>query len=87
MDDGYVSRRGFVAGCAGGAVAAVLPYPALSGETATVALADTLADYVATRDASTAVESLGGGDMPGGRWRTCRLTSQTWKGVPWTHEV
>ena len=87
MDDGFVSRREFVAGCAGGVVAAVLPHPALSGETAHVALADLLADYVGTRDPSTAVEALGGGDMPGGRWRTCRLTSQTWKGVPWTHEV
>jgi PhoPQ-activated pathogenicity-related protein len=87
MDDGFVSRRGFVAGCVGGAAAAVVSHPALSDETAIVALADTLADYVATRDSSTAVESLGGGAMPGGRWRTCRLTSQTWKGVPWTHEV
>jgi len=87
MDDGFVSRRGFVAGCAGGVVASVVPHPALSGETAHVALADLLADYVGTRDPSTAVEALGGGTVAGGRWRTCRLTSQTWRGVPWTHEV
>jgi len=87
MNDGYVTRREFVAGCAGGAAVVAACKAGIADEATTVALADTLADYVATRDPSTAVEPLGAGSALGGRWRTCRLTSQTWKGVPWTHEV
>ena len=87
MNDGYVTRREFVAGCAGAAAAVAAAGTGLADDAATVALADTLADYVATRDPSTAVETLGSGAALGGRWRTCRLTSQTWQGVPWTHEV
>ena len=84
MDDGVVSRREFVAGCAGGI--AVAARAGVAGELAAPP-ADLLADYVASPDPSTTCEPLGGGSMPGGRWRTCRLTSQTWKGVPWEHEV
>lgn len=87
MDDGFVSRRGFVAGCAGGVAAAAAARAGLAVDLATVAPADLLADYVAMPDPSTAVEPLGNGDMAGCRWRTCRLTSQTWKDVAWTHEL
>lgn len=87
MHDDFVSRRGFVVGCAGGVTAAVAARAGLAVDLAAVAPADLLADYVATPDPSTAVEVLGGGEMAGGRWRTCRLTSQTWKGVPWQHEL
>jgi len=87
MDDGFVSRREFVAGCAGGFVVAAAARSGSAADVATLAPSELLADYVATRDPSTAVEPLGGGEMAGGRWRTCRLTSQTWKGVPWIHEL
>ncbi|MFM7244822.1 MAG: PhoPQ-activated pathogenicity-related family protein [Planctomycetaceae bacterium] len=87
MDDGFVSRRGFVAGCAGGVAAAAAARAGLAVDLATVAPADLLADYVAMPDPSTAVEPLGNGEMAGVRWRTCRLTSQTWKDVAWTHEL
>ena len=87
MDDGFVSRREFVAGCAGGVASAMAARTGLAADLATVAPADLLADYVGTRDPSTAVETLGSGTVAGGRWRTCRLTSQTWKGAAWTHEV
>jgi PhoPQ-activated pathogenicity-related protein len=87
MDDGFVSRREFVAGCAGGVASAMAARTGLAADLATAAPADLLADYVGTRDPSTAVETLGSGTVAGGRWRTCRLTSQTWKGAAWTHEV
>ena len=87
MDDGFVSRREFVAGCAGGVASVMAARTGLAADLATAAPADLLADYVGTRDPSTAVETLGSGTVAGGRWRTCRLTSQTWKGAAWTHEV
>jgi PhoPQ-activated pathogenicity-related protein len=86
MDNRFVSRRGFVAGCAGG-VAAAAVRAGRAVDLAAVAPADLLADYVATPDPSTAVEPLGSGEVAGSRWRTCRLTSQTWKDVAWTHEL
>lgn len=85
--DWKLARRRFVAGCTGGAVAASVGSSTWAIDLATITPADTLADYVATRDASTAVESLGGGEALGGRWHTCRLTSQTWKDCRWTHEL
>ncbi len=87
MNEGFVSRREFVSGCAGGAALAAAMQAGVAADLATVVPADTLADYVAARDPSTAVEVLGSGEAAGGRWRTCRLTSQTWKGVPWEHEL
>lgn len=83
-----VSRREFVAGCVGGIAATTPgPWPAFAADAALVEAADALADYVATRDPSTAVVTLAAGEALGGRWRTCRLTSQTWRDVPWTHEL
>ncbi|MCE9631732.1 MAG: PhoPQ-activated pathogenicity-related family protein [Planctomycetia bacterium] len=86
-DEMCFSRRLFVAGCAGAAAAAGNGPAGEAADVATIAPADTLADYVATRDASTATVPLGGGAALGGRWQTCRLTSQTWKGCLWTHEL
>jgi PhoPQ-activated pathogenicity-related protein len=87
MDDGVVSRRDFVVGCAGGVAAAAAARSGVAVDLATVAPADLLTDYVATPDPSTAVEPLGSGTVAGARWRTCRLTSQTWKDAAWTHEL
>ena len=87
MDEFFLSRREFVAGCAGGVAAAAGGTTGRAADPATIATADLLADYVAAHDPSTAVEPLGGGEMFGGRWRTSRLTSQTWKGVAWEHEL
>ena len=57
-----LSRRNFVAGCTGGVVSAAFGSTTRADGVATIAPADTLADYVATQDASTALESLGGGE-------------------------
>lgn len=82
-----LSRRRFVAGCAGlmawdSADPGCPATAASSGGSAHV-----LSQYVASRDPSTAVELLGAGEALGGSWRTCRLTSQTWKDVAWVHEL
>lgn len=83
-----VPRRAFVAGVMGGAMASLAPRRGrAAGDAATVAVADILADYVAAADPSTAVVGLGAGAAHGGRWRACRLTSQTWKDVAWEHEL
>lgn len=87
MDESLRSRREFVVGCAGGAAVLAAGRAGVAAGAVTGALAEALADYVVTRDPSTAVEPLGAGSALGGRWRTCRLTSQTWRGTPWTHEV
>ncbi|MEI6504386.1 MAG: PhoPQ-activated protein PqaA family protein, partial [Planctomycetota bacterium] len=82
----HLSRRQFVAGCAGAAAAVNGPASG-AADLPTIAPVGILADYVATRDRSTAIEPLGSGAALGGRWHTCRLTSQTWKDCPWTHEL
>ena len=82
-----LSRRDFVAGCTGGVAIAALGSRGGAADLATIAPADMLADYVATPDASTAIVPLGSGEALGGRWHTCRLTSQTWKDCLWTHEL
>ena len=82
----YLSRRQFVAGCAGAAAAVNGPASG-AADLPPIAPVGILADYVATRDRSTAIEPLGSGAALGGRWHTCRLTSQTWKDCPWTHEL
>ncbi len=82
-----LSRRRFMAGCSGGLATAAASSTAHGDALPTVPPTAMLADYVAARDPSTRVESLGGGAALGGRWRTCRLTSQTWKGAAWIHEV
>jgi PhoPQ-activated pathogenicity-related protein len=84
-----VPRREFLAGVVGGAAVTVAArWPAaLACDAATLTVADALADYVSAADPSTVVVTLGDGEVRGGRWRVCRLTSQTWKGVAWEHEL
>lgn len=82
-----LSRRRFLAGCSGSFATAAASSAAHGSAPGTVPPTAMLADYVAARDPSTKVEPLGGGAALGGRWRTCRLTSQTWKGTAWIHEV
>jgi len=48
---------------------------------------EVLAEYVQARDPSTRCEPVAAGEFAGGRWRTCRLVSQTWQGVEWVHEL
>lgn len=83
------SRRGFLAMSAGCGAAFVFgPGGAAGGrESPVLTAADALADYATARDPATMVEILGAGAGHGGRWRACRLTSQTWKGVAWEHEL
>ncbi|MFM9026080.1 MAG: PhoPQ-activated protein PqaA family protein, partial [Planctomycetaceae bacterium] len=73
----------------GGAAATVAArgQEVLAGDSATLAAADALADYVSAADPSTGVVTLGDGETRDGRWRVCRLASQTWKGVAWEHEL
>ena len=84
-----VPRREFRAGVLGGTAATVAArgQAALAGDSATLAVADALADYVSAADPSTGVVTLGHGEARDGRWRVCRLVSQTWKGVAWEHEL
>lgn len=84
-----LTRRQFVTESVGGMAAAggVAASAGMAADGAAVAPGELLADYVAARDPSTALDPLGGGVSAGGCWRTCRLTSQTWKGVPWRHEL
>jgi PhoPQ-activated pathogenicity-related protein len=78
-----LSRRGFAAGCLGAAAGIVgRPAPAAAAEAT-----DVLADYVVTRDATTTFTPLAEGESAGGRWRTGRLVSQTWRDRPWSHEL
>lgn len=84
------TRRGFLR--AGGSLAA-----ALSGGFAAVARepdaadgalpSEPLLDYVKARDPSTRRERSGSGDLPTGRWISARLTSQTWRGIEWNHQL
>ncbi|MFM8494509.1 MAG: PhoPQ-activated protein PqaA family protein [Planctomycetia bacterium] len=46
-----------------------------------------LAEYAHRSDPATRVEPMAEGDVAGGRYRTCRLVSQAWRGVEWTHEL
>jgi PhoPQ-activated pathogenicity-related protein len=48
---------------------------------------DTLAAYVRSPDPATRYEPIAAGEVAGGRWRTVRLVSQSWKGVEWFHEL
>jgi PhoPQ-activated pathogenicity-related protein len=80
-----VSRRGFSAGCLG-AAAAIVGGGAEAG-VATADATEVLADYVAKRDPTTTFTPLADGVAAGGRWRTGRLVSQTWRERPWTHEL
>lgn len=48
---------------------------------------DTLAAYVHAPDPATRHDPIAAGEIAGGRWRTVRLVSQSWKGVEWFHEL
>lgn len=57
------------------------------GGAAVDAAAGVLAAYAHAADPATRVEPVTNGDWAGGRFRTMRLVSQTWRGVEWTHEL
>jgi len=58
-----------------------------SARSQTVVGADVLADYAHALDPSTRTELVAEGALAGGRFRTHRLVSQTWRGAEWTHEL
>lgn len=49
--------------------------------------AGVLADYALARDPATRCEHVADGEIAGGRYSTCRLVSQTWRGAEWAHEL
>ena len=57
------------------------------GNAAVDAATRVLAAYAHAADPATRVEPVTSGDKAGGRFRTMRLVSQTWRGVEWTHEL
>ncbi|MEI6240585.1 MAG: PhoPQ-activated protein PqaA family protein [Planctomycetia bacterium] len=68
-----------VASCAGGRMAA--------GRAPAEIAAGLLAEYAHRPDPATRLEPLSDGELAGGRFRTCRLVSQEWRGIEWTHEL
>lgn len=49
--------------------------------------AGVLADYALANDPATRCEPVAEGDIAGGRYSTCRLVSQRWRGAEWAHEL
>jgi PhoPQ-activated pathogenicity-related protein len=80
-------RRRFVNGCTATMALAAMEQAGVVTAATAPTTPDILAAYVTTRDPATAVKTVGHGEAFGGRWRTCRLTSQMWKGTAWTHEL
>ena len=79
------SRRRFGAESLGAVAAGLLR--SASGQIAVEPDAGVLADYAHAHDPSTRVEMIAAGNIAGGRFRTHRLVSQTWRGSEWTHEL
>lgn len=74
----------------GRSIAMILTAAALAGATARaeeLTADDTLAAFVRSPDPATRHEPIAAGEVAGGRWRTVRLVSQSWKGVEWFHEL
>lgn len=80
------TRRTFVAA----ATAAVIA-PCMGGQSlpaaAPLPMSGPLADFVRRPDPATRFELVGFGESCSGEWLTGRLTSQSWKGVEWVHEL
>jgi PhoPQ-activated pathogenicity-related protein len=69
-----------VAGACGAAAARADDPPAARAD-------GTLAAFVRSADPATRHEPIAAGEVAGGRWRTVRLVSQSWRGVEWVHEL
>lgn len=89
-------RRTFLAEAAacGGAVVAGGPAraepraaPALPRPAAVPADRSPLVDYVFTPDGSRGCRRIAAGDLGAGRFVAAELVSQTWRGVPWRHQL
>lgn len=88
------TRRRFAAESLSALAASCLTAGQMSGlaaEPSAVALprrsTGVLASYAQAEDPATRCEPVLHGDFAGGRWRTCRLVSQSWRGTEWTHEL
>lgn len=57
------------------------------GQAVVDADAGILAGYAHARDPATRTELVAEGEIAGGRFRTHRLVSQTWRGTEWMHEL
>lgn len=78
-----LTRRQFHAGT----LAAAASTAARLAAQETAVASTVLADYAQRPDPATRVEPVVDGELAGGRYRTCRLVSQAWRGVEWTHEL
>jgi len=80
-----LTRRQFGAGTL--AAVAAASAARLHARQTVAAESTVLADYAHAADPSTRLEKVAEGEHAGGRFRTCRLVSQTWRGTEWTHEL
>jgi PhoPQ-activated pathogenicity-related protein len=76
-------------GCFGTAAAQVAapPPPAGTRRPATPRASGPLADYVTAADGSTEWTRIAGGDVAACRFVAAELVSQTWRGLPWRHQL
>lgn len=84
---GLRSRRRFGVESVAAVAASSGLLPTARGQAVVAPDSGVLADYAHARDPSTRTELVTEGDLAGGRFRTHRLVSQTWRGTAWTHEL
>ena len=83
-----VADLGFPAVAAAQVAAPPSPaFPAGAKRPAAAIPAGPLADYVAAADGSTAWTRIAGGDFAACRFVAAELVSQTWRGLPWRHQL
>jgi PhoPQ-activated pathogenicity-related protein len=97
-----LSRRRLLAGLGACGTAAVAEYGSLEAaaaqiaappppvgtdQPATAGTRGPLADYVAAADGSTEWTRIAGGDFAACRFVAAELVSQTWRGLPWRHQL
>lgn len=86
-----MTRRRALAGL--GAVFTAGLNPTLAAEAPTATLPESkltgsaLADYVQAADGTTDWTRIGSGDFAAGRFLAAELQSQTWRGIPWRHQL
>lgn len=84
---GRTTRRKFTAESLAAVAGTWAASRSIPGIAAVDAAAGVLAAYAHAADPATRVQPVMDGAWAGGRFRTMRLVSQTWRGVEWTHEL
>lgn len=80
------TRRTFVAAATAAVIAPCVGVRSLPAATPPL-MSGPLADFVRRSDPATRFDLVGWGESCSGDWLTGRLTSQSWKGVEWVHEL